>query len=154
MKFPESDYPVTQDAIAARFGITKQRVGQIVEESTRRIWRNQVFARRQFQRLMLAAYAVALGMSLEPYRARRVRAKAGRPRQRILCSVPECGQVHRARGYCRLHYYRLFRVRPAPTGRKRGTPIRYCTVPGCDARRKGDGLCNRHYLQRRKSVAA
>ena len=49
------------------------------------------------------------------------------------CSIDGCSRAHRAKGYCKMHYYAL---RPET-----------CSVVGCSGRLKAKGFCNQHYRQ-------
>lgn len=67
--------------------------------------------------------------------------------QRGVCSVPNCGRPHKARGYCQTHY--MQRQRGAPIAeiikvRAREKPPE-CTEDGCSEPVKSKGLCKLHY---------
>lgn len=64
------------------------------------------------------------------------------------CSVPNCGRVSSAKGFCDLHYRRL---------RNKGTtdgPVlakdQKCTVQGCDLLQHSKGFCRMHAERARK----
>lgn len=59
-----------------------------------------------------------------------------------LCSIPDCGKPHWAKGWCSLHYRR---------NKKHGTPLpqiqpqRLCSIPGCGNPHDAQGWCRVHY---------
>lgn len=63
------------------------------------------------------------------------------------CSLPDCDNPYRSKGYCQSHYARL-RNHGSPTG---GAPMReraaglICTVRECDRKVRCKGLCRTHY---------
>ena len=60
------------------------------------------------------------------------------------CSVEECDQKHRSRGWCRVHYERW---------RRTGDPLNVllvtegCSVEGCERKHYGRGFCMAHLLR-------
>lgn len=74
-------------------------------------------------------------------------------RIRGICSVEECQRPHCAKGYCKIHYYRLRRTgHLAITQMQRSGRI--CEVDGCGEPVLAQGLCRLHYdrLRRRGDV--
>lgn len=63
------------------------------------------------------------------------------------CSLPDCDNPYRSKGYCQAHYSRL-RLHGSPTG---GAPRREraagltCSVPECDREVRCKGICRIHY---------
>lgn len=63
-----------------------------------------------------------------------------------LCSVPDCGKRHKARGYCLAHHHRFMRYGDPLGGsgyRQRNPPT--CSVPGCARKPIARGWCGMHY---------
>jgi hypothetical protein len=64
-----------------------------------------------------------------------------------VCTMPDCGRPHKARGYCQTHYTQFKRgispVGPIKT-RERDKPPE-CTEDGCAEPVKSKGLCKMHY---------
>lgn len=62
-----------------------------------------------------------------------------------LCSIPDCGKTHKAKGFCGPHY-ELNRKAGTPFGLKslKSAPQK-CSVNGCERTEVTLGLCNRHY---------
>lgn len=60
------------------------------------------------------------------------------------CGVADCNRPHCAKGYCKLHYYRLRR-----TGQISATQMRragrMCDVSGCNRPVRARGMCTLHY---------
>ena len=76
------------------------------------------------------------------------------------CSVPDCEERHRAKGFCGKHYQRwkrygdpLERRRPAPATEMSSASgsQNACSVDGCDRLKYGRGLCNMHWQRWRKT---
>lgn len=69
------------------------------------------------------------------------------------CSVPDCRDSIKARGYCLFHYDRVVKFgEPSPDWiRKmpRKGAISTCQYDGCDRRLSAKGLCDAHYRQKR-----
>lgn len=63
------------------------------------------------------------------------------------CSLPDCDNPYRSKGYCNAHYLRV-RLYGSPTG---GAPMRArakgltCTVADCDRKVRCNGMCRIHY---------
>lgn len=62
--------------------------------------------------------------------------------------VPDCGDRHHARGYCRRHYLRWQR-NGTPDPLWQSPPI--CTVEGCDKPSRARGWCGMHYQRWRRA---
>lgn len=66
-----------------------------------------------------------------------------------ICSVPDCGHVHQARGFCGTHYYRWQRYGdPLVLASQFHTPRckQECSVGDCTERANAcRGLCKKHY---------
>lgn len=70
---------------------------------------------------------------------------------RKVCSIPECGRDHYAKGYCEYHYRQQHKGRKGkelarlpPPGRK----VRErCAVRSCHYSHYAKGYCVRHYRQ-------
>lgn len=68
-----------------------------------------------------------------------------------VCSVPGCGRVHRARGFCGGHYQRWQRGDETDTLLTTPyTPPATCSVEGCERVVRGGGLCSFHHLRQWK----
>lgn len=66
-----------------------------------------------------------------------------------VCAVEGCPNVHKARGYCLLHYSRLRRHGdPLGTADRapKGAP-RPCSVEGCDRAARSHGMCRPHDMR-------
>lgn len=61
-----------------------------------------------------------------------------------MCGKPGCNRVHRAQGFCDLHYRHARRAGLQCI--KRSQP-KLCSMPGCGIRSKARGLCGRHYAR-------
>lgn len=62
-----------------------------------------------------------------------------------LCSIPDCGKAHSARGWCRAHYQRWRRNGDPLAGRvPPGTNV-VCSIDGCERAADIRNLCPRHY---------
>lgn len=64
-----------------------------------------------------------------------------------LCTIPDCGNAHNARGLCPMHYQRW---------KKHGSPLweppvkpETCSVEGCSKERAKRDYCNMHYIRLR-----
>lgn len=63
------------------------------------------------------------------------------------CSLPDCDNPYRSKGYCQAHYSRL-RLHGSPSG---GAPMRAraagltCSVPDCARKVRCNGICRVHY---------
>lgn len=70
-----------------------------------------------------------------------------------ICAVEDCPNVHKAKGYCLLHYSRFrrhgdpFSVSPKGFAPKRRLP---CSVDGCDSLSRYRGMCRPHDLRMQK----
>lgn len=69
---------------------------------------------------------------------------------RATCSVPGCTELHRSRGFCRLHYgrWRRYGDPRADTPARvtvRIAPDAICSIDGCGRRPKSHGWCDKHY---------
>ena len=70
-----------------------------------------------------------------------------------LCSIPDCGNKHIAKGFCGTHYMRCKRHGdPNTVSRERGTaPLDgLCTIEGCGNEHHSRGFCGTHYERWRK----
>lgn len=62
-----------------------------------------------------------------------------------LCSIPDCGKPHRARGYCGKHLMRVYaHGDPRQTRCYEGA---LCKVDGCASEAKSLGMCRKHYAR-------
>lgn len=61
-----------------------------------------------------------------------------------VCSIPECGKPHRARGWCATHYA-WHRAHGAPKITRSS-----CSIEGCTRKHKNHGLCATHGWRLRK----
>ncbi len=74
------------------------------------------------------------------------------------CDVPDCNEIHHARGWCVAHYarWRIGDVEAdipiGPPGRRPGKWAGQitCTKPGCDGKHIARGMCWRHYQADRR----
>lgn len=66
-----------------------------------------------------------------------------------ICSLPECGKPHVARGYCRGHYTTWHRTGSPYTVRTYVKGGRPCSFPGCDRPHDSRDLCLGHNAQRK-----
>ena len=64
-------------------------------------------------------------------------------KQKKLCSVEGCNNVHRAKGYC-AHHYNNYRIYGDPLHKNR-IPTYVCTVEGCNQPHIAKGYCRKHY---------
>jgi hypothetical protein len=72
-----------------------------------------------------------------------------RPRLKTSCQAPGCTRIHRAKGYCTLHYQR-WRKHGHVMDTRSPRPD-HCQAPGCKSKRvAAHGLCPRHYQQLRR----
>ena len=66
-----------------------------------------------------------------------------------ICSIPECGRVRYARGWCKVHYYRVQRTGVAgPAGPIQPKKYLPCVVVECTnliGSKGGRGYCTKHY---------
>ena len=62
-----------------------------------------------------------------------------------LCTLPDCGKPHMARGYCKKHY-QTFLAHGDPLGRAERAErvVKLCSVPDCGKPHKAHGYCGRH----------
>lgn len=66
------------------------------------------------------------------------------------CSVEDCGEPHRGRGYCNLHYKR-WKAHGDPLialgngGPRKGGGVRLCDIEECGRPHASRGLCGLHY---------
>jgi hypothetical protein len=72
-----------------------------------------------------------------------------------LCSIEGCGNPHKSKGYCKQHYWKLWKYndphRPTKyVGAPRGSRPKTCTIEGCDKKHLGYGYCQQHYDGYRK----
>lgn len=68
----------------------------------------------------------------------------GRP---PICSVPDCGRPHKARGYCKAHNDHIKKGRePGPLQRR--DPPGPCSVDGCESQRFANTYCIQHNSNR------
>jgi hypothetical protein len=70
-------------------------------------------------------------------------------RQKGICLMPNCGESHYAKGYCRTHYD--LNLRNGEPFYKREKFIA-CKVPGCNRRAKSLGFCIFHYTRYRQGI--
>lgn len=67
-----------------------------------------------------------------------------------LCSMPGCGKKSQCKGFCGMHYTRVFRYGNPNCKHKTGPKaIESCSVPGCGKKHRGLGLCSLHYFRQR-----
>ncbi len=60
-----------------------------------------------------------------------------------VCSVENCGKPIRSKGFCQIHYQRMYVQ--GRTERVKQSREGVCSVEGCDLPIKGIGYCNKHY---------
>jgi hypothetical protein len=63
-----------------------------------------------------------------------------------ICSIPDCGKPVKTRGYCPLHYHRLWRHGDPLANHRydKKEPV-ICSIDGCEGRAIGRGYCSPHY---------
>lgn len=67
------------------------------------------------------------------------------------CSIPGCGRIHCAKGFCMMHYYRFYKcnttdLSPEPLRRhKNGKNLLKCSVESCKEPQYSSGYCRKHY---------
>lgn len=65
-----------------------------------------------------------------------------------LCSIPECGKPHKAKGYCDKHYQRLQSHGDATQTHRYDGEL--CSIAACENPAKAHRLCQMHYARLRK----
>ncbi len=63
-----------------------------------------------------------------------------------ICSVPSCGKIHEAKGYCKRHY-KSMRVHgdPLHVDKARIQAPKQCKIEGCEKAHEARGYCANHY---------
>lgn len=66
------------------------------------------------------------------------------------CSVDECENEVRARGWCWAHYRRWQKAGDVGPAETRKPPAKFCSFPGCGERHRAKGYCVVHYERWKK----